>query len=101
MSSTNTKYSVPDSNIENLTNNLRHLMQRCNIDSTELSKSTGIALTTINGLKRGGGNPTLSTLQTIADFFNVSISQLTENNISNDQPQPKGSGFLIINRVIY
>lgn len=65
-----------------LASNLRTLMRRFNIDSSELSKKTGIALTTINGLKRGAGNPTLSTLYQLADFFDVSIGQLTEKNLS-------------------
>ncbi|WP_028389167.1 helix-turn-helix domain-containing protein [Legionella fairfieldensis] len=71
-------------NSNHLTNNLRYLMQKSGIDAAELSKSTGIALTTINGLKRGAGNPTLSTLQTISDFFNITIGQLTENILSDN-----------------
>jgi len=65
-----------------LANNLRSLMHSLNIDSAELSKKTGIALTTINGLKRGTGNPTLSTLYQLAEFFDISIGQLTEKNLS-------------------
>lgn len=74
-------------NSAHLTNNLRHLMQKNGIDATELSKSTGIALTTINGLKRGIGNPTLSTLQTIAEFFNITLGQLTEHSLSAGGPK--------------
>lgn len=83
MSNKNTKYSGEDSNLDNLTNNLNYLMQIKKIDAAELSKVTGVALTTVNGLRKGGGNPTLSTLQAIADFFQISIGQLTESNISN------------------
>lgn len=72
------------SNKNNLSNNLRYLMQKTGIDMAELSKSTGIALTTLNCLKRGTGNPTLSTLQTISEFFKISIGQLTETNISTE-----------------
>lgn len=50
--------------------------------ASELSKKTGIALTTLNGLKRGTGNPTLSTLHQLAEFFDVSLGQLTEKNLS-------------------
>jgi SOS-response transcriptional repressor LexA len=57
-------------------------MNTLNIDSSELSKKTGIGLTTINGLKRGAGNPTLSTLYQLAEFFDVSIGQLTEKDLS-------------------
>lgn len=65
-----------------LSSNLRNLMNMFKIDSSELSEKTGIALTTINGLKRGAGNPTLSTLYQLAEFFDVSIGQLTEKNLS-------------------
>jgi SOS-response transcriptional repressor LexA len=71
--------------ISTLANNVRYLMQEFNIDSSELSKKTGIALTTINGLKRGIGNPTLSTLHLLASFFNVSIAQLTETKLTKDK----------------
>lgn len=70
------------SNKNILSNNLLYLIQNKGTDIAELSKSTGIALTTLNGLKRGGGNPTLSTLQAISEFFKISIGQLTETNIS-------------------
>ncbi|MGC1183157.1 S24 family peptidase [Legionella sp.] len=84
MSSIITKKNTTVLNSNNLSNNLCYLMQKSGIDAAELSKSTGIALTTINGLKRGTGNPTLSTLQTISDFFDITIGQLTESTISNN-----------------
>lgn len=81
----NKKISISsETDIGILANNLRHLMHEYNIDASEISKKTGIALTTINGLKRGVGNPTLSTLQQLADFFSVSIGKLTETNLSVD-----------------
>ncbi|TAK73376.1 MAG: helix-turn-helix domain-containing protein [Gammaproteobacteria bacterium] len=67
-----------------LASNLCCLMHEFNVDSSSLSAKTGIALTTINSLKRGAGNPTLSTLYQLAEFFDVSIGQLTEANLSAD-----------------
>lgn len=84
MSSDLTKRISSESDIGILASNLHHLMHEFNIDSSDLSKKTGIALTTINGLKRGVGNPTLSTLYQLADFFNVSVGQLTETKLSAD-----------------
>jgi SOS-response transcriptional repressor LexA len=72
-----------------LANNLRTLMHTFSIDSSELSKKTGIALTTINSLKKGAGNPTLSTLQQLAEFFDISIGQLTEKNITTTGKFPR------------
>lgn len=82
MSSDINKKMEDEADIGILANNLRSLMHIFNIDSAELSKKTGIALTTINGLKRGSGNPTLSTLYQLAEFFDISIGQLTEKNLS-------------------
>lgn len=84
MSSSITKKANSTLNSIHLTNNLRYLMQKKGVDAAELSQFTGVALTTINSLKRGVGNPTLSTLQTIAEFFNVTLGQLTENPLSNN-----------------
>lgn len=82
MSSDINKKMIDEAEIGMLASNLRTLMNTFNVDSSELSKKTGIALTTINGLKRGTGNPTLSTLHQLAEFFDVSIGQLTEKNLS-------------------
>ncbi len=82
MSSDINKKITEDADLEILASNLRSLMNKFNIDSSELSKKTGIALTTLNGLKRGAGNPTLSTLNQLANFFDITIGQLTENNLA-------------------
>lgn len=82
MSSDLNKKVINDGDLSILANNLRRLMHDANIDSSELSKRTGIALTTVNGLRRGVGNPTLSTLYQLAEFFDVTVGQLAESNIS-------------------
>ncbi len=82
MSSDINKKITDEGDIGILATNLRLLMHKFNTDSADLSEKTGIALTTINGLKRGAGNPTLSTLYQLAEFFNVTIGQLTERNLS-------------------
>lgn len=74
------------SHAEILADNLKFLMHAKKIDAAELNKRTGIALTTINGLRRGDGNPTMTTLAVLAELFQVSIGQLTEARLSdNDQ----------------
>ena len=67
-----------------LSSNLCWLMKNKPIDSAGLSEKTEIALTTLNSLKRGVGNPTYSTLVALGSFFNVTVSQLTEINLTND-----------------
>lgn len=62
-----------------LAENLRNLMFKNNLDALTLSKETNIALSTINALKRGAGNPTLSTLLTLANYFGLTLSELAES----------------------
>ncbi len=83
MSSVIESKNIHELNIAILSNNLRYLMNKVGIDAVRLYEMTGIAATTINNLRRGMGNPTLSTLQSLSDFFNVSIGELTEKNLAN------------------
>ena len=62
--------------------NLRQLMFQHKIDVAKLHEKTGIAVSTINSLRRGGGNPTLSTLLTLSNFFNISLSALAESPLN-------------------
>lgn len=88
-------------NPNHLTTNLAYLMQKVGVDATTLSQATGIALTTINSLKRGSGNPTLLTLQSICDYFNVSLGDIMESNLSAKviKPLPIEIPLLDIQRV--
>lgn len=73
-----------NADISLLSQNISWLMRTNAIDSASLSEKTGIAVTTINSLKRGVGNPTYSTLVSLGAFFNISVSQLTEIDLSNN-----------------
>lgn len=65
-----------------LSKNLCWLMDSRSIDASELSNHTSIGTTTINKLRKGIGNPTYSTLVTLAAYFDVVVSQLTEVDLS-------------------
>lgn len=82
MSSESSVKIVSDLNLRHLSENLRQLMAQRNLDTTHLCKLTGIAATTINSLRKGIGNPTLSTLQILAELFGISIGELTESDIN-------------------
>lgn len=84
MSSPANNYLPESFNFGLFSENLRELMFKNNIDSAELSKQTGIAISTINSLKRGEGNPTLSTLFGLAKFFDLSLSALAEKPLENN-----------------
>lgn len=56
---------------------LAKIMMDSHIDSTELSKHTGIPIPTINRLKSEKySNPTISTLIPIAHYFGITLNQL-------------------------
>ncbi len=85
MSSQIESKAINSVDIRNLSDNLKLLMSSKNIDAAQLYEKTGIAVTTINNLRRGVGNPTLSTLQLLSEFFDVSIGELTETNFSSEK----------------
>lgn len=62
--------------------NLNYLMHRHETDVAALNKKTGIAASTINALRRGVGNPTLSTLVAIAEVFCITVAELVGTDLS-------------------
>ncbi|MGK2894511.1 S24 family peptidase [Klebsiella michiganensis] len=63
--------------------NIANLMKDKGVDAVELSKATGLGIATINSIRRAVGNPTLSTLSSLANFFGVSLAELTEKSGDN------------------
>lgn len=71
--------SFPIKNLlDTLSTRLNFLMRQASIDVVNLSKATGIPVTTINRLRNEmvEHNPTLDTLTPLANYFSVTISQL-------------------------
>jgi len=68
-----------DENRENISQIIRKLMkQNGNISQIELCRATGIPTTTLNKLLTGQtSDPRMSTLSSLADFFQVEIDQLS------------------------
>ena len=62
--------------------NLNYLMRRDGIDVADLNKKTGIASSTINALRRGVGNPTLSTLVALAEVFGITMAEIVGTDLS-------------------
>lgn len=82
----NTKNSRTDAcpQYDILSNNLKYLMNKESIDAGTLGQKIGVAASTINGIRRGGGNPTLGTIAVLAQYFQLSISDLTEKQIDGN-----------------
>ncbi len=72
-----------------LDQNLNFLLKKFDIDSRTLSLETGIPLPTIFRIKRADNNPTLSTVEPIAEFFRVDMHALLYEDISSDEYQNK------------
>lgn len=62
--------------------NLNYLMEKNGVDAHTLSTDLGFAHSTINVIRRGVGNPTLTTLESIANYFKVSLSDFVSKNLT-------------------
>lgn len=71
--------------------NIDHLMSREMIDVPELSSQTGVPVATIFRMKRYDNNPTLSSIEPIAEFFDIDLHELLYEDISSDEYQAKNS----------
>jgi len=64
--------------LKKIGDNISFLMKKHGVDTQRLSSDTGIGVATIKNLRRGIGNPTISTLSSIADFFHVTVGMITD-----------------------
>lgn len=73
--------------LDNLQKNLSSLMKANNITGDSLSNSTSISKATISRLRKGQSNPTLDILVPICKFFNISLSEIFNEdfNISKSE----------------
>lgn len=68
--------SQDETSLALIAGNINHLMHQHNVDTATLNRKTAIGASTINALRKGIGNPTLSTLLTVANFFDVELGDL-------------------------
>lgn len=73
---------------------LTRLMKEANMNASKLSRNTGLAITTVKRLCSDDCNPTLKSLEPIANYFDISINQLLG---AEPLPQDKGQGMNIPN----
>src|SRR3990167_5435700 len=73
---TATENEISSKELTCLAHNLNNLMRDKGVDTKQLSALTGVSISLLNSLKRGDGNPTLGTLITLANFFDISIDSL-------------------------
>jgi transcriptional regulator with XRE-family HTH domain len=76
--------------IEFLAEQLKKKRKIAGLTQDEFAEQLGISLTLISDIERKKANPTLSTLDRIAAFFNVSSAELIDvNEIINDEEHIK------------
>jgi len=73
-------YSTHDLPSKKIGKNLTFLMKKYGVDAQRLSDDTGIGIATIKNLRRGTGNPTILTLTSIAEFFQITVGDLTDTD---------------------
>ena len=59
---------------------LKQLRNNLKLTQKELAKKLNVAPTTYLGYEKGTSEPSIKTLCTIADFFNISLDELLERN---------------------
>jgi len=84
-------YSGQNIPLEKIGKNLSFLMKKYGVDAQKLSDQTGVGIATIKNLRRGSGNPTISTLSSIADFFHITVGALTDNDTLQSSLLPRKS----------
>lgn len=74
---------------------LDYLMKEKNINKSVLSKETGIPYTTIDGFyKKGTENIKLSTLKKIAEYFEITLDELANDDIAIDNKSSTNYEYL-------
>lgn len=69
--------------------NLDYLLRVNHMDIKELSIETGISVPTLFKMRRGGTNPTVSTLQPLLEFFRVTINDFLFEDMNSKEFQRK------------
>lgn len=85
----NTSAFTPGLSKQVLAGNLTKLMKQAEIDTKDLAQATGISASNINNLKNGATNPTLSTIEIIADYFSIPLIKLISENLTTEQGDPE------------
>lgn len=71
-----------------------NLLKKNNMTAKDLAKSVGLSGGNITDWKTGRANPSISSLKKIANFFNVSLEWLLENDDTiNSQQQIEHSAY--------
>lgn len=66
--------------LEGLAEKMKHYRKQMGISQEELASKTGLSLSLIRGIERKAANPTLSSLEKLAEAFEISLPELFNYN---------------------
>jgi len=66
--------------VDFLAKELKARRKRAGLSQDELSEKTGVSMAQISEIERGIANPTLSILEKIADYFQITVAELLDKN---------------------
>jgi len=70
---------------ENLINTIKERRLNLNVNQENLAKLSGVGLRTLKQFESGKGNPTLQTIQKIADVLGLEVSlQFLKTELTNE-----------------
>ena len=69
--------------------NIAHLLSKTSLDVNSLSIETGVPVATIFRMKKEDNNPTLSSLEPIADFFEIDLNDFLYEDITSEEYRAK------------
>lgn len=69
--------------MENIYERIRSLRANTNMTLKELSEKSGLSISFLSQVERGNSSLAITSLQKIADVFNVSMSSFFESTVSN------------------
>jgi len=69
---------------ENLINTIKERRLNLNVNQENLAKLSGVGLRTLKQFESGKGNPTLQTIQKIADVLGLKVSLKVKTELTNE-----------------
>ena len=71
--------------LENLINTIKERRENLKVNQENLAKLSGVGLRTLKQFESGKGNPTLQTIQKIADVLGLEICLKVKTEITNEK----------------
>lgn len=70
---------------ENLINTIKERRENLKVNQENLAKLSGVGLRTLKQFESGKGNPTLQTIQKIADVLGLEVCLKVKTEITNEE----------------